>query len=468
MGLRPFQNQALAKILENYKSGKKSALLIMPAGTGKTVLSLFVLEQMAEDFKFTSMAYVATTKVLQSAFDSMIDQKTVLDKVNVRVYTYLELFQLIEKNELKPNEFNVIIFDDIIENIQNDIQLVFTFFECFKIGFSRSEIDIENSFFKENKDDIVYRYSLNQAVLDGYFLTSQKAMYRHLFNNLNHQISNIKIGTDWSYSLKQSIIQQIDFIKNENAEYIKAQELILSGKINTGEIIELSHRKEQLEEFYRLLNDDDYFDSKLKETPSVEAVWQKYFEMNPWIFGFGLNYIFNTPLEGKKLEQTIEGYSIKGSGKRTDALLRTTGLIQTLCFGEIKTHRKNILKKTNVPYRPESWAISDELAGGISQIHKTIQKSLYNISAALSIYDDDGYKLRDPIYLYKPKSFLIIGSLKEFRNQDGNIHEDKFSSFELFRRSISDIEIITFDELYERANAIINKKWNKTSNNESL
>lgn len=45
------------------------------------------------------------------------------------------------------------------------------------------------------------------------------------------------------------------------------------------------------------------------------------------------------------------------------------------------------------------------------------------------------------------------------------IHEEKFSSFELFPRSISDIEIINLDELYENANEIINKKRNKTGYN---
>jgi hypothetical protein len=159
------------------------------------------------------------------------------------------------------------------------------------------------------------------------------------------------------------------------------------------------------------------------------------------------------------VNSTTTGFSITGRGKRTDALMKTTGLIQTLCFGEIKTHRKSILKITKNAYRPESWAISDELAGGIAQIHRTIQKSLSNISSALTLYDQDGYKKADSLYLYKPKSFLIIGSLCEFKNNEGETHEDKFSSFELFRRSISDVEIITFDELYNRADAIINGKW---------
>ena len=69
--------------------------------------------------------------------------------------------------------------------------------------------------------------------------------------------------------------------------------------------------------------------------------------------------------------------------------LKTTGIIQTLCFGEIKTHRKSILKEVKNPYRLDSWAISDELAGGIAQIQKTIQKSLKNIKLFVNqrVYD---------------------------------------------------------------------------------
>ncbi|MBK8281300.1 MAG: hypothetical protein IPK94_14590 [Saprospiraceae bacterium] len=69
------------------------------------------------------------------------------------------------------------------------------------------------------------------------------------------------------------------------------------------------------------------------------------------------------------------------------------------------------------------------------------------------------------MYLYRPKSFLIIGAIREFKKMNDEIHEEKFSSFELFPRSISDIEIINLDELYENANAIINKKRNKTGYN---
>lgn len=49
-----------------------------------------------------------------------------------------------------------------------------------------------------------------------------------------------------------------------------------------------------------------------------------------------------------------------------------------------------------------------------------------------------------------PKSYLIIGSLNELKN-----HPEKISSFELYRKSITSPEIITYDELFERARFII-------------
>ena len=39
--------------------------------------------------------------------------------------------------------------------------------------------------------------------------------------------------------------------------------------------------------------------------------------------------------------------------------------------------------------------------------------------------------------------------------EENGINEDKFSSFELFRRNMVNPEIITFDELYERTKNII-------------
>lgn len=456
MELAAHQNQALHSIIYNYKAGESAISIVMPAGSGKTLLSIYVVKEFSQYKEIKSIVYVSRYMAVKDQFQFMRDSYGVNDSM-VKAFTVLELERLIAEEKIQKDQFQLMIIDDNIEFDKHKIDFIYDFFECFKIIFSRENLDQIGLKSIRWENIPSYKYSINQAITDSYLIKSQEIDSIKIFESLEDEVR--RIGTDWSEPNQKLFAELLRNAREQNAEFWKIQELIISGKIDVLEIMEISRRKDQLEEFEKLLSDDEYFREKQVAGKGPEFVWQNYFEANPWIFGFGLNYIFNSPLEGKGLEQTVAGYSITGHGKRTDALLHTTGLIQTLCFGEIKTHKKNILKEVSQPYRSESWAISDELAGGIAQVQRTIQKSLMNISEALSIQDDKGYKSKNSIYLYKPKSFLIIGTLDEFRNENGDVHEHKFSSFELFRRSITDIEIITFDELYQRAHALVNKKW---------
>ncbi|HVW99480.1 MAG TPA: Shedu immune nuclease family protein, partial [Candidatus Babeliaceae bacterium] len=239
----------------------------------------------------------------------------------------------------------------------------------------------------------------------------------------------------------------------ENPEIIVE---VLKNDLTKSDIVALGYRKEQLNIFNQLLNNETYLSEYIQKyhLNGEEAVWQNFFEKNTWILGYGLNYIFNSPLDEKKLEQVVKGYDAFSGGKRVDALLKTRGIINSLCFAEIKTHNSHLLKPIKTPYRGESWGISDELAGGIAQIQKTVQKSIKSIETKTQIKDNQGDLTGEEVFIYKPKSYLIIGTLKEFKGDNGT-NEDKFSSFELFRQSIKDPEIITYDELYERAKYIV-------------
>ncbi|MBE2226842.1 MAG: DUF4263 domain-containing protein [Ignavibacteria bacterium] len=239
---------------------------------------------------------------------------------------------------------------------------------------------------------------------------------------------------------------------------------IVENDITEKDLVNLGYRKKQLQKFENLLNDPKYFEEEkagLGNNKREEDVWQNFFESNTWIFGYGLNYIFNTQLDGKKLEQVVSGYTAFNSGKRVDALLKTRGIVSSLAFGEIKTHKTALLRTTSQPYRAECWSGSDELMGAISQIQKTVQKSMETIRTKTQVKDKVGNLTGEELFLYHPKSFLIIGKLDEFLGQNG-INEDKFSSFELFRQNVLNPEIITFDELYERAKYIVQSDENKS------
>lgn len=234
---------------------------------------------------------------------------------------------------------------------------------------------------------------------------------------------------------------------------------VVNNDISLLDLISLNHKKSQLQKFEKLLYDEQYFESERSNNPEnkkkgKESVWQSFFEQNTWIFGYGLNYIFNSPLHDKKLEQVVSGYTFNSSGKRIDALMKTRGIINSFCFGEIKTHKTELLRPVKSSYRDECWAISDELSGAIAQVQKTVQKSIEKLPTKNEIEDDSGYLTGEEVFIYQPKSFVIIGNLDEF-TKDSKVNKVKFSSFELYRRNIVNPEIITFDELFERAKYII-------------
>lgn len=103
------------------------------------------------------------------------------------------------------------------------------------------------------------------------------------------------------------------------------------------------------------------------------------------------------------------------------------------------------MTKENIKYRNGAWLLGSEVLGGVSQIQincKTWQRKSEEL--------ENRQLINDNIYTISPKGILVIGNTSEFNND-----LEKLTSFELFRQSLSNIEIITFDELFERAKFIL-------------
>ena len=281
-----------------------------------------------------------------------------------------------------------------------------------------------------------------------------------LYNFLRN-IAVLPLRDGQSAKLDDRFVSSLVLTREQALDLLAAQpglaEELLRTKVSARDVAELGHRRAQLTEFAQLLEDEVYFETKrqsLGANKGPEAVWQTFFECNTWIFGYGLNYVLNSPLDGAKLETAVRGHDFLGSGKRVDALLKTQGLVSALSFGEIKTHKSVLLKPVAQPYRKGCWQVSDELAGGVAQVQRSVQASLANIRSKIELKDASGAPTGETLFMYQPRSFLVIGSLSEFHVAQG-INEEKYSSFELFRRSLNAPEIVTFDELYERAKYIV-------------
>jgi hypothetical protein len=236
------------------------------------------------------------------------------------------------------------------------------------------------------------------------------------------------------------------------AQHPEVAREIVENQTLTEDIIAVGYRRLALKHFEELLNDSDFFQSECQRLDtSPESVWQQFFEGNQWIFGYGLSYQFMTGLDEVKLETIVQGFSVAGPGKRTDALMKTRGRIGSLCFVEIKRHDRDLLAKE---YRSGAWSPAADLAGGVAQIQSTVHSAVERIGKKLTPTLKGGVPTGEELFNVEPRSVLVMGRLSEFETPTG-INADKVRSFELYRRNTWRPEIITYDELLERARFIV-------------
>ncbi|WP_349628416.1 Shedu anti-phage system protein SduA domain-containing protein [Bradyrhizobium liaoningense] len=84
----------------------------------------------------------------------------------------------------------------------------------------------------------------------------------------------------------------------------------------------------------------------------------------------------------------------------------------------------------------------------------TVSAALEQWQPRETIVDGEGNPTGETLFTTEPRSFVVCGSLSAFQAERG-INERKFRSFELYRRNLIRPEVITFDELYERARFIV-------------
>jgi hypothetical protein len=306
----------------------------------------------------------------------------------------------------------------------------------------------------------IQRYTVESGFPHNTHFTFSGSEISTLYNFIRN-VAVVPLRSEGNAKLDDKFIHELVLTKDQLLELVSEQpdliEELVRNNTTAQDVALLGRRKEQLEVFRKLLTDEKYFESSLAALGANkrrEDLWQKFFEENTWIFGVGLSYQFNSPLEGKKLEQVVSGYDFQSPGKRVDGLLKTRGFLSSLAFAEIKTHQTELLEKVKTPYRSGAWAVSRELAGGVAQVQRTVQESVRNIQTKTQIQGLDGAPTGEDVFLYTPRSFLVIGCLNEFEEEHG-INEQKYACFEMFRRNLTNPEIVTFDELFERAKHIV-------------
>jgi len=191
----------------------------------------------------------------------------------------------------------------------------------------------------------------------------------------------------------------------------------------------------------------EIFKQNLEGNNDDEAFWQKFFSENDWIFGYGLNYHF---IDLITEQPNYGGTNYTGTGgQRGDFLGNTNAETKFTVLVEIKTPIAHLLSYKNDKHkeiRNGVWLLSGELLGAVSQIQ--VNSKTWNRKSQ----DKENAKILETqnIFTVEPKGILVIGNTSEFQN-----HESKLCCFEVFRRNLHNPEVLTFDELYERAKFIV-------------
>lgn len=194
------------------------------------------------------------------------------------------------------------------------------------------------------------------------------------------------------------------------------------------------------------------FDNSLNDENLDESYWQKFFQNNLWIFGYGLNYQFLSEVSD---QPHYGGSNFTGIGaQRGDYLLSSNAAAKFTCIVEIKkpTSRLFSYNKSGeiIEYRNDVCLFSRELTGGVAQVQANCKT--WQIRALDPNNDRVLHKAN--IHTIHPKGILVIGNTEELTT------DSSIETFELYRRNLHNPEIITFDELLERARFIVASESN--------
>jgi len=355
-----------------------------------------------------------------------------------------EIIQNMKPNRLYWHEFDKGRFFQVVHQDEKGFQIKLASRTMLKAVYIKEKDDIEGiEFIKLISDNEKQKVSLNK------FNLVQIKAFLSLLSEIDLKgISEKRLKIFDDEELDENTIKQVKTLLSRDGGAAVIESLIEEGIITSRDIVNTSFRKRGLQIFERMLNENEYWKTYASENDisdsSEEKVWQFFLEKNEWIFGYGLDYRFQEILQR---EVHLSDTDLDGSNAVIGDYLLGDKRFTT--FIELKKPSTPLFG--NIKNRSKSWTLSKDLIDSVSQI-------LEHKASGLIRLDGDQYVEGELINqkAYDSKVVLIIGRWDELHNSDNTQERNiKKKTFELFRRDSRNIEIITFDELFDRAKFIV-------------
>jgi len=259
-----------------------------------------------------------------------------------------------------------------------------------------------------------------------------------LSNENRFDIEDISSGTGRKVIIDAADRGLVERIREMGREERQSVLRALQGSLSAAEVNILLGRRQALETFEREISSGNW----------SEREWQDFFECEPWVFGYGLDYRVMRTFDR---EMTVSGGGTDNRGRPVvDFLMSFTDYTVIV---EIKRPDTPIFRRSRGAGRAGTWALSPEFTNAVSQILEQRAEWLA-FAGSGEHFSRDGTR-RLEARTRNAKTILVIGSRREFEAAgDARTAQVLRDTFELFRRETRSIDILTYDELHERARFI--------------
>lgn len=190
---RPYQKEAITRVLEAYETGHRKALLVMATGSGKTRTAVSIVDILIRKNWVKNILFLADRKALvkqaKQSFNvhlpslSLCNLLNNKDDINSRMIfsTYPTIMNAIDEvrnedgNKMFTNgHFDLIIIDESHRSIYKKYQDIFDYFDANLLGLTATPVDEidRNTYrvFELEDNNPTFAYELEEAIEDGYLV----------------------------------------------------------------------------------------------------------------------------------------------------------------------------------------------------------------------------------------------------------------------------------------------------------
>lgn len=179
---------------------------------------------------------------------------------------------------------------------------------------------------------------------------------------------------------------------------------------------------------------------------SKEEYWQQLLEENSWL----ISQLFASPLVIFKDKAYMGGKGIDNKGGQIADYIFKNQLTDNIAVIELKTPCTELVSDTE--YRDNVYTPSKDLSGGIVQLLSQKQQILNHYFSII-------HKSENKFNACNPKCILICGAFEM-----NKLNDQQIESFDNFRNNVDNVSIITFDELFKKAEILIELLEDKFNN----